>query len=58
MHKYKNNWIYMAIYLDNNLVIGIEEGIAEVEKVLKAKGLKLTVQDDLCNYLSCDINIS
>ena len=56
--KYKNNWIYVAIYVNDNLVIGTEEGIAKLENHLKAKGLKLKVQDDLCDYLSCDIKIS
>ena len=57
LRKYKNNWIYVVIYVDDNLVIGTEEGIAELENLLKAKGLKLKVQDDLCDYLSCDIKI-
>ena len=58
MIKYKNNSIDVTIYVDNNLVIRMEEGIAEVGKLLKAKGLKLKVQDDICGYLSCDIKIS
>ena len=48
----------MAIYVDDNLVIGTEEGIVELENLLKAKGLKLKVQDDPRDYLSCDIKIS
>ena len=49
--------VYVALYVDNNLMIG---GKAAIDAILalKNKGLVLKVMEGLQDYLSCKIKIS
>ena len=53
----KNNkgMCFIAIYVDDNLLVGNREAIKETIKDLKANGLILKIEDDLKDYLSCEV---
>ena len=43
--------IYIALYVDDNLIVGKEEAINEVIQELRDKDFTLKVDDDLKDYL-------
>ena len=49
---------YIALYVDDNLIVGKEEAISKVIQELKEKGFTLKVDEDLKDYLSCEIQFS
>ncbi len=53
-----NGLIYVALYVDDNLLIGDEKAIDHTIKALKKAGLVLKVYDSLEDYLSCEIKFS
>ena len=48
--------VYIAIYVDDNLLVGHPNAINEVIQDLRNEGLFLNVEDDLKDYLSCEID--
>ena len=54
----KFGWVYIALYVDDNLTVGKEEAINEVIQELSDEGFTLKVKDDLKDYLSCEIEFS
>ena len=54
----KNGHVFIAIYVDDNLIIGKEASVDKVIKELKENGLVLKVETSLHDYLSCDVNFS
>ena len=56
--KIKKGIVYIALYVDNNLMIGVIEAIDEAITVLKENGLELKVVEGLQDYLSCDVKFS
>ena len=50
--------VYIALYVDDNLIVGKEEAINEVIQELRDKGFTLKVEDDLKDYLSCEIEFT
>ena len=50
--------VYVAFYLDDNLMIGNSATIDEAILALKNKGLVLKIMEGLQDYLSCKIKIS
>ena len=50
--------VYIALYVDDNLIVGHPEAINEVIEDLRGAGLVLKVEDDLKDYLSCEIDFS
>ena len=50
--------VYFGLYVDENLLIGDPSAIQETIQELKEKGLVLKVDDNLNDYLSCDIRFS
>ena len=50
--------VYIALYVDDNLIVGKEEAINEVIQELRDKGFTLKVKDDLKDYLSCEIEFT
>ena len=50
--------VYIALYVDDNLIVGKEEAINEVIQELRDKGFTLKVEDDLKDYLSCKIEFT
>ena len=48
----------MAVYLDDNFFVGIDEAIEDTVSHLKSKGLILKEYDTLDDYLSCEIKFS
>ncbi len=51
----ENGLIYVALYVDDNLLIGDEKAIKETTKAPKKAGLVLKVYASLEDYLSCEI---
>ena len=50
--------VYMALHIDDNLMIGNIATINDAITVLKNKGLVLKIMEELQDYLSCKIKIS
>ena len=50
--------VYIALYVDDNLIVRKEEAINEVIQELRDEGFTLKVEDDLKDYLSCEIEFS
>ncbi|EJK77615.1 hypothetical protein THAOC_00541 [Thalassiosira oceanica] len=50
--------VFIAIYVDDNLIIGTPAAIEDTIKQMLKHGLVLKVEDELKDYLSCDIRIS
>ena len=49
---------YIALYVDDNLLVVNPEAIDVVIASLKAEGLILKIEDNLRDYLSCEIVFS
>jgi len=56
MRKTKNGTVYIAIYVDDCLLIGDPKAIDEAIDDIKDMGFSLKVQGDLKDYLSCEIH--
>ena len=50
--------VYVALYIDDNLMIGDKAVIDDAILLLKNKGLVLKVMEGLKDYLSCEVKIS
>ena len=50
--------VYIALYLDDNLLVGHPQAINEVIEKLRDEGFVLKVKDNLKDYLSCEIDFS
>ena len=50
--------MYVAIYVDDNLMIGHPKAIDEVISFVRKNDLVLKIKDNLTNYLSCEIKFS
>ena len=50
--------VYIALYVDDNLLVGHTLAVDDVIKKMKEKGLILKVENDLHDYLSCKIVFS
>ncbi len=48
----------MAIYVDDNLSVGHPDAIEEIIEQLKKNGFVVNVEDDLRDYLSCEIQFN
>ena len=55
--KSKKGTVFIAIYVDDNLLVGDAEAIQKTIKDLKVNGLVLKIEDDLKDYLSCEVKI-
>ena len=55
MKRDKNGLIYLALYVDDNLLIVDENAIEETIKELRKTGLVLKVYYSLEDYISCEI---
>ena len=58
VRKNRSGVCYVAIYVNDNLMIGHEATINEAISQIKQEGLVLKVKDTLHNYLSCEIVFS
>ncbi len=45
----------MATYVDDNLIVGHPKEIEDTTEKLKKNGFVVKVEDDLRDYLSCEI---
>ena len=54
----KSGRVYIALYVDDNLIVGKEEAINKVIQELRSEGFTLKVEDDLKDYLSCEIEFT
>ena len=50
--------VYIGLYVDDNLLVGHPQAINEVIEELRDEGFVLKVEDDLKDYLSCEIDFS
>ena len=50
--------VYIALYVDNNLIVGKEKATNEVIQELRDEGFTLKVENDHKDYLSCKIELS
>ena len=50
--------VYVALYVDNNLMVGDVEAIDEGIAALKENGLVLKIVEGLQDYLSCGVRFS
>ena len=50
--------LYIALYVDNNLMVGDVKAIDDAISALKNNGLVLKVMEGLQDYLSCKIKFS
>ena len=58
MKDYVKGLIYIALYMDENLLIGHTRAILGVIGNLREKGLVLKIEDELHDYLLCEIKYS
>jgi hypothetical protein len=56
--KNKKGTCYIALYVDDNLIVGDMSAINDAIQALKNRKLILKIQDDLKDYLSCEILFS
>ena len=50
--------VYIAIWVDDSLLIGHDAAIQQTIDDLKANGFGLKIEGELDNYLSCEISFS
>ena len=53
--KWELGLCYVAIYVEDNLIVRHPAAIVDTIKCLREEGLTLKVEDDLKDYLSCEI---
>ena len=58
MKKNANGIVYIALYVDDNLMIGDMATIDDAIEALKSKGLVLKIVEGLQEYLSCKVKFS
>jgi hypothetical protein len=51
----KKGIVYVACYMYDIFAVGHREAIKEVVDLIKAQGLNVKVQDELTDYLSCNV---
>ena len=56
--NYEKGIVFVALYLYDNLIVGHPETIENTIKLLEQNGFILKVEDDLKDYLSCEIHFS
>ena len=55
MRKSEKGIVYIGLYVDDCLCIGDKEAINEVLELMKREGLSLKVEENLTDYLSCEL---
>ena len=58
VREHKFGRVYIALCVDDNLIVGKEEAINKVIQELRNKDFTQKVEDDLKDYLSCEIEFS
>ena len=60
LYVWKNNKgiVFIAIYVDDNLLVGNKEAIDKTIELLQKEGFNLKIEDNLEDYLSCNIHFS
>ena len=58
MKESSKGLVYVALYVDDNLIVGHRAAIDDAIKQMKKHGLVLKVEDDLKDYLSCEVQFS
>ncbi len=56
--KSEKGLVFIAIYKDDNLLVGNEEAIDEIIKLIQSEGFSLNIKDNLEDYLSCNVLFS
>ena len=55
MRKNKSGVVYIAIWVNNSLLIGNNKAINATIDNMKREGLSLKIEENLDDYLSCEI---
>ena len=55
-HKNEKGIVYVAVWVDDSLLIGDKQGIMDLIKEIEQTTMTFKVTDSLQNYLSCEIN--
>jgi len=50
--------VFIAVYVDDNLIVGSPKAVNKTIDQLKRQGLVLKIEEDLKDYLSCEIRFS
>ena len=58
VRKSEKGIVFIAIYVDDNLLVRDEAAINETLKLLQKEGFDLKIEDNLEDYLSCSIHFS
>ena len=58
MRRDDNGVVFIAIWVDDSLLVGHDKAIQQVVIDLKKKGLTLKIEGELDDYLSCEISFS
>ena len=58
MKKSKKGLVFIALYVDDNLMVSHPKAIVDAIEGMKKHGLILKVEDELNDYLSCEIKFS
>ncbi len=58
MKRDENGLIYVALYVDDNILIESKKAINETTKALKKACLVLKLYDSLEDYISCEIKFT
>ena len=58
LQRNRKGKVYFGLYVDDNLLIGHPPAIEQAIQELKEKGLVLKIENNLNDYLSCDIRFS
>ena len=56
--KSEKSVVYVALYVDDNLMVGDVEAIDKVLTAIKENGLVLKIVEELHDYMSCEIMFS
>ena len=57
MRMYKCGTVYVVLYVDDNLVVGHSAAVMDTIWKIEWNGLTLKVEDNLKDYLSCEIQM-
>ena len=58
MRQNKKGTVYIAVWVDDSLLIGDSEAIEQAIKDLREEGFKLKIEGTLQDYLSCEITFN
>ena len=58
VHRSEKGFVFVSVYVDDNLCVGHKAALKEFVKLLIENGLNIKVTEGLSDYLSCNIVVS